>query len=152
VVRVPAEQGLGEYLNSGWIDNIDKASMEDLTVNGFPAASASAKGDQWAFRLYVVRFGSEIYRFIYATKNRTAETDRAFLESINSFRRLSLAEISAAKPLRIRLVTVQPGDTVEKLATQMALIDRQAERFRVLNGLEPGEQPKAGERVKVVVE
>ncbi len=152
VVRVPAEQGLAEYLNSGWIDNIDRASMEELTVNGFPAASASAKGDQWAFRLYVVRFGSEIYRFIYATKTRTAETDRASRESINSFRRLSLAEISAAKPLRIRVVTVQPGDTVEKLATQMALIDRQAERFRVMNGLEPGEPVKPGEHVKVVVE
>ena len=44
VVRVPAEQSLGEYLNSGWMENVDKASTEDLTINGFPAASASA---QW---------------------------------------------------------------------------------------------------------
>jgi predicted Zn-dependent protease len=152
VVRVPAEQTLAEYLNSGWIDNIDKTSLEELTVNGFPAAAATAKGDQWAFRLYVVRFGSEIYRFIYATKTRTGETDRAFHNSINSFRRLSVQEVSAAKPLRLRVVAVQPGDTVEKLAGQMALIDRQADRFRVLNGLEPGEQPKPGEPVKIVVE
>ena len=69
VVRVPAEQTLGDYLTSGWIENIDAKSIdEDLTLNGFPAATATAKGDQWAFRLYVVRFGSEVYRFIFAAK------------------------------------------------------------------------------------
>ena len=41
VVRVPAEQTLGDYLNSGWMENVDKASTEDLTINGFPAASTS---------------------------------------------------------------------------------------------------------------
>ena len=117
-----------------------------------PAATALARGDQWSFRLYAVRFGSEIYRFIYAAKKRTPDTDRLFRESIDSFRRLSLAEISSAKPLRIRIVTVRPGDTVERLATRMALIDRQAERFRVLNGLAPGDHLKPGDQVKIVVE
>jgi predicted Zn-dependent protease len=49
-------------------------------------------------------------------------------------------------------VTVRAGDTIEKLASRMALIDRQAERFRVLNGLEPGERLKTGEQVKIIVE
>jgi len=47
---------------------------------------------------------------------------------------------------------VRAGDTVERLASRMALIDRQVERFRVLNGLEPGDRVKAGEQVKIVVE
>ena len=72
VVRVPAEQKLGDYLNSGWIENIDAKSVDDLTLNGLPAATATAKGDQWAFRLFAVRFGSDVYRFIYATKRMTA--------------------------------------------------------------------------------
>ena len=38
VVRVPAEQSLSDYLNSGWMEGVDKASTEDLTINGFPAA------------------------------------------------------------------------------------------------------------------
>jgi predicted Zn-dependent protease len=152
VVRVPAEQTLSEYLNSGWIENIEPGSVEELAVNGFPAATALARGDPWSFRLYAVRFGSEIYRFIYAAKKRTPDTDRAFRESIDSFRRLSLAEISSAKPLRIKIVTARAGDTVERLATRMALIDRQAERFRVLNGLAPGDHLKPGDQVKIVVE
>ena len=89
VVRVPAEQTLAAYLTSGWIENIDPATVEDVTVNGFPGATAAAKGDQWDFRLYAIRFGSDVYRFIFATKHRTPETDRQFRESVGTFRRMS---------------------------------------------------------------
>jgi predicted Zn-dependent protease len=34
----------------------------------------------------------------------------------------------------------------------MALIDRQVERFRVLNGLDAGDRVKPGDQVKIVVE
>ncbi len=152
VVRVPAEQTLAAYLTSGWIENIDPATVEDVTINGFPGATAAAKGDQWDFRLYAIRFGSDVYRFIYAAKHRTPETDRIFRESIGTFRRMSLAEIEDAKPLRLQVVTVGPGDTVDKLAGRMAVADRQVERFRVLNGLEPGDRLKSGSEVKIVVE
>ena len=152
VVRVPAEQTLAGYLTSGWIENIDPASVEDITVNGFPAATATAKGDQWDFRLYAIRFGSDVYRFIFAAKHPTPDTDRAFRESIGTFRRMSLAEIEAAKPLRLQIVKVAPGDTVDKLAGKMAVADRAVERFRVLNGLEPGDRLKPGSEVKIVVD
>ena len=152
VVRVPAEQTLAAYLTSGWIENIDAATVEDVTVNGFPGATAAAKGDQWDFRLYAIRFGSDVYRFIFATKHRTAETDRQFRELVGTFRRMSLAEIEDAKPLHLKIVTVAPGDTVEKLAGRMAVADRAVERFRVLNGLEPGDKLKPGTEAKIVVE
>ena len=151
-MRVPAEQTLADYLTSGWIENIDRKTVEELTISGLPAATATAKGDQWVFRLYAVRFGSDVYRFIFATKRMNAETDRAFRESVGSFRRMSLAESQAAKPLHIRIVTVEPGDTVERLASRMATTDRALERFRVLNGLAPGDRVKAGDQVKIVVE
>ena len=152
VVRVPAEQKLAEYLTSGWIENIDEGSVDNLTINGFAAATATAKGDQWSFRLYAVRFGSEVYRFIFAAKSRTAEVDRTFREALGSFRRMTLAETQAAKPLRLKIVRVGPHDTVEKLADKMTVGDRPTERFRVLNGLEPKEKVKPGDFVKIVVE
>jgi predicted Zn-dependent protease len=152
VVRVPAEQTLAAYLTSGWIENIDPSTVEDVTINGFVGATAAAKGDQWDFRLYAIRFGSDVYRFIFATKHRSPETDRVFRESVGTFRRMSLAEIEEAKPLRLQIVTVGPSDTVEKLAQRMAVTDRQVERFRVLNGLEPGDRLKSGSEVKIVVE
>jgi predicted Zn-dependent protease len=152
VVRVPAEQTLAAYLSSGWIENIDPKSVEEVVINGLPAATATAKGDQWMFRLYAVRFGTDVYRFIFASKRMSAEVDRAFRESVGTFRRMTLAESQAAKPLHIKIVTVAAGDTVERLASRMATPDRAVERFRVLNGLGPHERVNAGDQVKIVVE
>jgi predicted Zn-dependent protease len=152
VVRVPAEQTLGEYLNSGWMENVDKATTEDITVNGFPAATALAHGDQWQFRVYALRFGSDVYRFIFAAKQKNTESERNARETVASFRRLTLEEIQAARPLRIKVITVQPGDTVESLSHRMMGVDRPAERFRVLNGLEAHAQVRVRDRVKIVVD
>ncbi|WP_029585054.1 M48 family metalloprotease [Bradyrhizobium sp. URHD0069] len=152
VVRVPSEQTLGEYLNSGWMEGVDKASTEDLAINGFPAASATAHGDQWQFRVYALRFGSDVYRFIFAARQKTTESDRNARETVNSFRRLTLEETQAARPLRIKVITVQPGDTVESLSHRMSGVDRPAERFRILNGLDAHAQVKARDRVKIVVD
>ncbi|HEV7877099.1 M48 family metalloprotease [Bradyrhizobium sp.] len=152
VVRVPAEQTLAEYLNSGWMENVDKATTEDITVNGFPAATAIAHGDAWQFRITTLRFGSDVYRFIFAAKQKTLESERNARETVASFRRLTLEEIQAARPLRIKVITVQPGDTVESLSHRMMGVDRPAERFRVLNGLEAHAQVKVRDRVKIVVD
>lgn len=152
VVRVPAEQKLTEYLNSGWMENVNKASTEELTINGFPAASAVASGEEWQFRVYALRFGSDVYRFIFAARRKTTESERNARETVASFRRLTLGEIQAARPLRIKVITVQPGDTVESLSHRMAGVDHPAERFRVLNGLDPRAQVKVGNRVKIVVD
>ena len=152
VVRVPAEQSLGDYLNSGWMEGVDKSSTEDITINGFPAASAAAHGDQWQFKVYALRFGSDVYRFIFATKQKSTESERNARETVNSFRRLTLDEIQAARPLRIKVINVQPGDTVESLSHRMAGVDHPTERFRVLNGLDAHAQVKPRDRVKIVVE
>ncbi len=137
VVSVPAEQSLPDYLNSGWMEKVDPASVEEFSVNGFPAATATATGDQWSFRLFAVRFGSDVYRFIFAAKDRTAEIDRSFRESIATFRRMSLKESEQVHPLRLKIVTVGAKDTVQSLAHRMATGDHSLDRFRVLNGLGP---------------
>ncbi len=152
VVRVPAEQKLAEYLTSGWIENINAKSVEELTINGFQVATATAKGDQWSFRLYAVRFGSEVYRFIFASKRTLPEVDRAFRDAVGTFRRMTLAESQAARPLRLKVVTVAAGDTIERLASRMAITDRPVERFRIINGLAPGDRLNPGDQVKIAVE
>jgi len=152
VVRVPAEQTLGDYLNSGWMEGVDKSATEEITINGFPAASTTASGDPWQFKVYALRFGTDVYRFIFATRQKTTESERNARETVNSFRRLTLDEIQAARPLRIRVITVQPGDTVESLAHRMSGVDRPVERFRVLNGLDAHAQVKVRDRVKIVVD
>jgi predicted Zn-dependent protease len=152
VVRVPADQSLSDYLNSGWMENVDRGATEELTVNGFPAATTTAQGDQWLFRVYALRFGSDVYRFIFATRQRSAESDRHSRETVNSFRRLTLSEIQAARPLRIKIVTAKAGDSPETFAARMGGVDRALDRFRVLNGLDSKTSIKPGEKFKIVVE
>ena len=152
LVSVPAEQSLADYLKSGWIENVDAASIEEFKVNGFPAATATAKGEQWSFRLFALRFGSDVYRFIFAAKTMTAPSDRTFRESVATFRRMSLKESAQIHPLRLKVVTVGANDTPEKLAHRMATPDHPLERFLVLNGLSAGNRLKPGEKVKIVVE
>jgi predicted Zn-dependent protease len=159
-VKVPADRSLIEYLNSGWIDDIEDGSVEELLVNGLPAATATAAGDRRS-RIYVVRLGSEAYRFIFVTRSSDPvdsaaddafrKADHSFRESIQTFRRLSERE-KEARPLRLKIVKVQPGDTVESLAAAMAFTDHQVERFQALNGLPPVVKPKPGDLVKIVVE
>jgi predicted Zn-dependent protease len=152
VISVSAEQALADYLKSGWMENVDPASVEEFAVNGFPAATATAGGGNWSFRIFAVRFGSEVYRFIFAAKARTAQVDRTFRESIMSFRRMTLKESEQVKPLHLKVVTVGANDTVEKLAHRMATSDHSLERFRTLNGLGQHDRLKPGEKVKLVVE
>jgi predicted Zn-dependent protease len=149
VVSVPAEQSLPDYLKSGWMENVEPQSVEEFTINGFPAATATAKGKQWSFRLFAVRFGSDVYRFIFAARDMTAQVDRAFRESIMTFRRMSLKESQQVKPLHLKIVMVGKHDTVASLARRMAS-DHALERFRVLNGLGQHDRVKPGEMVKIV--
>ena len=152
VVSVPAEQSLPDYLKSGWMEKVDPASVEEFTVNGFAAATATASGDEWSFRLFAVRFGSDVYRFIFAAKIRTPQVDRSFRESIATFRRMSLKESAQVHPLRLKIITVGPKDTVATLARRMPVADHALDRFRVLNGLGPHDGVKAGAKVKIVAD
>jgi predicted Zn-dependent protease len=152
LVSVPAEQTLPDYLKSGWMENVDLASLEQFTVNGFPAATASAKGEKWSFRIFALRFGSDVYRFIFAAKEMNPQSDRSYREAVATFRRMSLKESAEVKPLHLKIVTVHAGDTEENLARRMAVADHKLNHFRVLNGLAVRDRLKLGEKLKIVVE
>ena len=152
VISVPAEQSLPDYLKSGWMENVDPASVEEFSVNGFLTATATAGSGNWSFRVFAVRFGSDVYRFIFAAKAKTAQVDRQFRESVMTFRRMTLKESQQVKPMHLKIVTAGANDTVEKLAHRMAISDHALDRFRALNGLGTHDRLKPGEKVKIVVE
>ena len=103
-------------------------------------------------QLVAIRFDANtVYRFLFAAPaGRLGEFQEGYRRATYSFRRLSAAEAAAAKPLRLRVVRVRPGDTVDSLARRMAYDTAQVRRFQVLNGLQPGQQPREGERVKLI--
>ena len=64
---------------------------------------------------------------------------------------MTAPEIASAQPLRLKVVEVKRGDTVEKFAKRMGVADRPAERFRVPNGLGAKDRRRPGQLVKLVV-
>ena len=92
-----------------------------------------------------------VYRFILASRDLDPSRETALVSTAQSFRVLPPDEARRARQQRIRIVTVQPGDTIETIARHMAFDDFRVERFRALNGLSPGDRVRPGQRVKIVV-
>ncbi|WP_245424107.1 M48 family metalloprotease [Methylovirgula sp. 4M-Z18] len=150
-VRIPTTTSLESYMTAGWVDGLDKNSIETVTVNGLPAATAFATSGDWAFRIAAIRLGNDVYRLIFATRAMTPERAERFRASIDSFRRVNGEEAEKVKPLRITIVTATASDTVETLGSHMT-IDRPVENFAIINEIEPGGELKAGSKYKLITE
>ncbi len=129
------------------------SEVRRTTVNGIPAAYASARANSGNTPIDVVIFAYEFapdraYHFVAITAaGRTATFEGMFA----SVRRLDSREAGAIRPRQIDVVTVARNDTVDSLARRMAFSDNQAARFRVLNGLSATQGVTPGQRVKIVI-
>ncbi|RMF09618.1 MAG: hypothetical protein D6763_07520 [Alphaproteobacteria bacterium] len=131
--------------------------VETLTINGMEAATGAARartqGGEVVARIVTIRYSpTRAYHFLLVTPVDLVERLSEGLRRMTySFDRIHEDEVDRIKPLRIRVVTVRRGDTATSLARQMAVDDHHLERFLVLNGLETGNELRAGDRVKLVV-
>jgi len=129
---------------------------EELNVNGLQGHTAVQYGTSpWGrreIRHTVIYRDDKAYVFQSTVKDRNTRSqfDDQFLTTANSFRNLTEGDKQQAKPQRIRLVTVNAGDTVESLAANSPLPTYAAEQIRLLNGLYPDRQPEVGRLIKVV--
>jgi predicted Zn-dependent protease len=118
-----------------------------ITPYGPAALSAAAVIDEQAKR---------IFRFAClwpeegaaATVAATAESCTQMVESL---RPITRAGLKARTAERIAVTPVLPGDTVANAAARLGRIPRAETLLRVLNGLDEGEEPRVGGRLKVIV-
>jgi predicted Zn-dependent protease len=155
----PAPSGaLADYIASGWQKGAKIRDVQSFQVNGMEAATGVAQGTlndtPVAIRLVAIRkSGNEVYRFIFATVPGSFDAmDQGFLAAARSFRELSAADAAGYRAKRIKVVTVQPGDTVTSLAGQMQTDQAKADWFRVINHLPAKAQLQAGQKVKLIVD
>ena len=125
-----------QAVQSGWVDGTVLGEVESINSHGLKGATVLAKGQDWQFRLAALAKDGVIYRFIFAAQPLTADLDGLFRQAIGSFDSLTGTEIEQARPLRIRHVIAQQGETAETLSKRMGTIERPYERFLVLNGLD----------------
>jgi predicted Zn-dependent protease len=121
-------------------------------INGFEAAilPALAQGSSGWLDVTVTVYAVGRERFHFATLAPSGQAG-TFDPLIGSFHRLTAAERAEARPRRIRVITVAPGDSVETLAARMAVTDHGRELFEAINGLSPGDALKPGDRVKIII-
>ena len=103
-------------------------------------------------RAVALRFsGDTIYRFLILTPpSLTARMSEGLRRMTYSFRPATAREVENARPRRITIHEVEPGETVDSLAAAMPFETYQAERLRVLNGLAPDETLQPGRLIKLI--
>lgn len=150
--QVTSKPSMVDYMRSGWVTGLDETTVRATTSNGLPAAVAKARADRWEFEIMVVDAGDRIYRFLTAAPIGSPNLAPAAKAVADSFRIMSPAEKAALKPLRIRVVTAKPGETIATLANRLTGTDRKLDLFRLLNAIPPGGTVSAGDRVKLISE
>jgi predicted Zn-dependent protease len=151
-----ARMDMTNYLQSQWAKGAKLSGLEAITVGGMPAASGvtrlNTKKGAMDARLVAIKSGKVVYRLLFLTPPLvTAEHMEGLRAATHGLRHLTDGERGDLHPLRIRLTTVKPGDTVESLAERMAFDSHKVDRFRVLNGLTDGKGVSPGQKVKLVM-
>ena len=151
-VADPKQTTLANYLTSGWVAGLVPETVRETKVNGLEAATARATADKWDFDVTVIRVGPQIFRFLTAVPKDNAQLEPVANLLRSSFRKMTSQEIDSLKPLRVRVVTVQPGDTVATFAARMMGTERKLDLFRMINALSATASVQPGQRVKIISE
>ena len=142
-----------------WAKGQRLSELQTGSINGMAAASALVRdvetqagaADAW---LYAIAFSDEdVAQFVVTGPSHlTIETEELAHELANSFRRLSKLEARLIKPLRLQVVQVRSGDTVDDIAGRMPFDAHNVDRFLTLNRIEKGQALTPGQRVKIITE
>jgi predicted Zn-dependent protease len=153
---------------SGSIEQVARSTMagagfrqlsgERAQVNGLDAYVGTYQGQMeglgnvGALAAHIVHNRSVYLLAGLAPANEFRAVQQQFAQSIRTFRELSAQEAANIRPNRVDLYTVRPGDTWQGLSEQFSRGSVKPSTLAIMNNYEPGQQPRAGDRVKVVVE
>jgi predicted Zn-dependent protease len=77
--------------------------------------------------------------------------ERALSQSIRSFRPMTREEAEGIRPSRIGLYTARQGDTWQSIADRQSQGLVKAATLAIMNGHALADQPRPGERLKIVI-
>lgn len=143
-----------DYLRGGWADGAELSNPRVLTLDGRAAASGQVRTEKGiAFLLAITEDDSERFlRFgVIAPRHKMAAAEAAMASLKRQIKFLSAAEVARIKPNRVKIVTVESGDTVWSLARRMSGVSKREELFRLLNNVE-GDKLSLGQKVKLITE
>ncbi|MGO1119818.1 M48 family metalloprotease [Rhodovibrionaceae bacterium A322] len=145
------------YLRDQWRKNLQISGLEKITINGMPAATATARVNRnrkpLDLRLLAIRFNDQqMFRFLFVTSpEQTAGRSAELRRTSYSFRKLSAKEIKELRPYRLDIRTAGQKTRLASEARKLPFRDFQEERLRVLNGMNSGEDLTPGQSYKMIV-
>jgi predicted Zn-dependent protease len=135
--------------NSG---SLDRRTLNGLQATHFIGTRLNAQGQSQPVELTIVTGPSNrMYAFLYAAKDGPSlqRAHRQMQEAESSFRALTAADRSAARPLKLKTVPY-PGGGFAELARKSPLPRNAEQELKLLNGVYAGGDVKPGQLVKVV--
>ncbi|WFC60878.1 peptidase M48 Ste24p [Pseudomonas sp. REST10] len=148
----PADKALApaEYLRKR-VGNQRLVAGEELRLGTLRGYTAILQG-QAARRVAVIYRGDSAYLFVAAVKGRASleSEDERFLDVIRSYRPLKATERKLAEPVRLHLVRAKAGQGMAGLARNSPLPSDGEAQLRLLNGLYPAGEPRAGQWLKTL--
>ncbi len=149
----PVQQvAVDQMTKAGW----QQTSGEGGSINGLDAYIGTYQRaiENTAVTLQAahVRAGNQTYVIAgLAPSGDFAGARDTFAASIRSFRTLSQAEADRIQPNRVDFRVARAGDTWESLARDVAGGTVSASTLAIMNGRDTSTQPRAGERLRIVV-
>ncbi|GAB6051553.1 M48 family metalloprotease [Magnetospira thiophila] len=140
------------YLRDDWGSNVSFRDLENLNVNGLQAATGVTRVSNKDVRALVFRNDDKtVFRLLFLTPTEQTESyNLAFRQTTYSFRRLSVREAAAVKPLRIHIRAIRSTDSLESLAAPLPYGDFNRGAFLLLNDLKPGQSLPEQGLIKVI--
>ena len=155
-VQVAQDLEVDDYLTRVWAKDVALGDLERLSLDGFRAATGTLRLEQDGVaadvRIAAIRRGGEtVDRFVLTSPpSLTRLLAGPYRETLMSYGRPHPGELGSARPYVLRVVPAPAGTGVAGLAGQMPFESHREERFRVINGLAPGQEPQAGQLVKTI--
>lgn len=133
----------------------DLSNGEEIEVNGFTGYRAdikSANSNVKASRIAVVFKDGNAY--VFRGELRQPGDLQAFEENwaatVDSFRAMTAEDLKVASDQRIAVIVASPSDSFASLARKSSIRRFPEETLRVINGMHPVGEPRAGDYVKIV--
>lgn len=150
------EQTPAEYI-SKTLKRDDVENGQDVDVNGYTAHMADIKlvdgSPVLGQKIAVVYKDGGVYLFrgeLGPNGGDAAAFEEAWLAVLGGFRAMLAEDLKIANDQRIKVIVAKPDDTFRSLAQKSSLSSYAEETLRVINGMHPNGEPRAGDYIKII--
>jgi len=156
---VPNARGSLQQIAQGTMANAGFRQLqgERATVNGLEAyvgtyqGAMEGLGNVVTVAAHIVHNRNVYFLAGLAPPNQFQGAQAEFANAIRSFHELSASQAASIKPNRVDIYTVRNGETWQAIAERGGSLVKPS-TLAIMNNHDPNQPPKAGDRIKIVVE